>query len=75
MSDMIDKQGSKKDKHKDTPHALHSLDSYIFDIETIFLVKAVGMLDLGPVAPFGVYCFGTSGGVNRYVGEQDQIVF
>ena len=74
MSDVIHKQSRKQDQDKDTAHALQGLHPHIFDIQSIFLVKAIGVFDLGAIAPFSVHGFGIVGGMDGHVGDQDQIV-
>ena len=44
VGDMVHKQSGEQDEHEDPPHALQGLHPHIFDIQAIFLVKAVGML-------------------------------
>jgi len=72
VSDMIHKQRCNQDYDEDTTHALHGLHTHVFDIQPIFLIKAIGMFNLRTMAPLGVDSFGIMGGMDWYVGDQNQ---
>jgi hypothetical protein len=46
---MIHKQSCHQHQGEDAPHTFQRLDSHIFYIESIFLIEAVGMLNLGAI--------------------------
>lgn len=67
MSDMIHKQRCKQDQDEDATHPFQSLHSHIFHIQSIFLVKAIGMFNPRAIPPFSVHSLGIVGGMNWHV--------
>jgi hypothetical protein len=58
VSDMIHKQSREQDRGEDTTHALQGLHPYTLNIQSSFLIKAIGVFNLGAMAPFSVHGFG-----------------
>ena len=69
----VDEEGRQQDEDKDAAHAFQGVDPQILDIQPLLLIKAVGMLDLGPVAPLGIHGLGVFGVGDRDIGEQDKL--
>ena len=74
VSDMVYQQRRKQDQDEDTAHTFQGVDLHTFDIQTIFLVKAIGMFDLGAITPLSIHSLGIVCGMDGDVGDQDQIV-
>jgi hypothetical protein len=54
VSDMIYQQSRQQDQDEDTAHTLQGVHLHTFDIQTIFLIKAIGMFNLGAITPLSV---------------------
>ena len=48
------------------------MDAHVLDIQAIFLIRAIGMLDVGTIAPFGVDGLCLVSGMDGHIGDQDQ---
>jgi hypothetical protein len=70
VSDVIHKQRRKQDQDEDATHALHGLHAHIFDVQSVFLVKAVRVLNLRAKAPLGVHGFSIAGGMDGQDGRE-----
>jgi hypothetical protein len=70
---VIDEESRQQDQDEDTTHTFLGAYLNVFGIQTIFLVEAIGMFDLRAKAPLGIYGLTMLGGVNREIGDQDQI--
>lgn len=73
MVKMIQKGSSNQDHDKHTPHPFEGLHTEVFHIESGFLVKAVGMLNMGPTAPGDKSGLCIVSSKQRAVGEQANI--
>ncbi len=51
MGDMVNAQSGQSDQDEDPSHARQGLYPDVFNIQALFLVKAIGVLDLGAIAP------------------------
>jgi len=71
---MVHEQRHHKYKDEDTTHALQSLNSHIFDIEAVFLIKAVGVFNSRAMTPFGIDGSSIPLSIGRYVCEKYQVM-
>ena len=72
-SDRGSRQTGQQDQGEDAAHAFEGLDAHVFDIEALFLVKAVSVLDVRAAAPLGVDLLGDLGVLDGDVGEQNDL--
>ena len=70
---VVDKEGCQQDEDEDPAHALQGVDAPIFDIQSLFLVEAVGVLNAGTAASLGVHLLGDLGVMDRDVGQQNDL--
>ena len=68
MVDVIDKQRCYQNQYKDAAHTFYGLHPHVFDIQSIFLIKAIGVFDLRAVAPLRVDSSCILGSLDRYSG-------
>jgi hypothetical protein len=54
VSDMVDEESREQDQDEDTTHPFQRLYPYVFDIQSIFLIEAIRVFDLRPMAPLRV---------------------
>lgn len=71
---MVAKECSQKRDHEKATHPFQRLHTHVLDVQSLLLVKAIGMFDPRSVPPLGVHLLSVSGGVDRNVGEQDKIL-
>jgi hypothetical protein len=57
VSDVIHKQGCEQDQDEDATHTFYGLHAHVFDVQSVFLVKAVCVLNQWAKAPLGVHGF------------------
>ena len=70
---MIHKQSRDEEQDKDTVHTCQGAHTQLFNIQTIFLVEAIGVLDLWTMAPLSVHVFSITSREDRHVGDQNQV--
>jgi hypothetical protein len=70
---MIHEQRCNDDQSEDTTHMLHGLHAHVFNVQAVFLVKAIRMLDLRAITSLSIHRFGVASREDRHVGDQDQI--
>jgi len=73
VCELIDEQGRHENRREDATPPLEGLHTHVFDVQPILLVKAIGVFDLGPVAPLSTHALGLCGSTDRDAGEQDEI--
>ena len=64
VGNVVDEQSGKQKQDEDAMHAFPGLHPHIFDIQSIFLVEAIGMFDLRTIASFSVHSLGIVEGIN-----------
>ena len=52
-TEVVDDHGGEQDQQEEATHALQLPHAHVFDIQAVRLIEAVGVLDLGTVAPVG----------------------
>ena len=59
VSDMVHEESRKQDQDEDTAHTFQRLHPHVFDIQALFLIEAIGVCDLGPIARLSVHSLGS----------------